>query len=136
MGEAHALCKPSPRAGHSCDCFCTYLSNKCVRVELMALSTVAMASTMDVATNGSPFRLTSGTRRQEVVGYQHTHRHGSQNKDQTPRRRLRSSAVSIFPSKPSVSLSQILLEAVFKLHERCRHFKITGFTTKGQRSCN
>lgn len=40
-----------------------YLSNKCVRVEFMALSTVAIASTMDVATNGSPFRLTSGTRR-------------------------------------------------------------------------
>lgn len=38
-----------------------YLSNRCVRVELMALSTVAIASTIDVATNGSPFRLTSGT---------------------------------------------------------------------------
>lgn len=47
----------------------TYLSNRCVRVELMALSTVAMASTMDVATKGSPFRLTSGTRKREVTGY-------------------------------------------------------------------
>lgn len=40
-----------------------YLSNRCVRVEFMALSTVAIASSMDVATKGSPFRLTSGTRR-------------------------------------------------------------------------
>ena len=89
-------------------------------MELMALSTVAMASTMDVATNGSPFRLTSGTRRQEVVGYQQTHTHRAENEGQTPQRRLRSSAVSSFPSNPYTSLSQILPGAVFKLHERCQ----------------
>lgn len=38
-----------------------YLSNRCVRVEFIALSTVAIASTIDVCTKGSPFRLTLGT---------------------------------------------------------------------------
>lgn len=42
-----------------------YLSNKCVRVEFIALSTVAIASTIELATNGSPVRLTSGTKKKK-----------------------------------------------------------------------
>ena len=91
MQETRTPSQAHPRAGRSSGCSCTYLSNRCVRVELMALSTVAMASTMDVATNGSPFRLTSGTRRQEVVGYQQTHTQGRERRPdataQTPLQR-------------------------------------------------
>lgn len=43
-----------------------YLSNRCVRVEFIALSTVAIASTIDVCTKGSPFRLTLGTREKGI----------------------------------------------------------------------
>lgn len=43
-----------------------YLSNRCVRVEFIALSTVAIASTIDVCTKGSPFRLTLGTIESEI----------------------------------------------------------------------
>lgn len=43
-----------------------YLSNRCLRVEFIALSTVAIASTIDVCTKGSPFRLTLGTREKGI----------------------------------------------------------------------
>ena len=92
---------PSVNPAHArvtTDCLCTYLSNKCVRVELMALSTVAIASTMDVATNGSPFRLTSGTRRQEVVGYQQTHTRVTEQRPDTAMQTLLQSCFC-FPPK-------------------------------------